>query len=230
MGELPTDDRQEDKLSMYLVVSAHLTENQTVWQAVPAFVNAENAFRAEVDGIQSLAQAQDQPSAGVTADKQRLRGEMAEAAMPVVGALKTLAAVTSDGDLAAQAGLTRSDFVYGRDTQAADRADIVHDLAAARAADLADYGIAQAQIDSLRTVIDAYRDVLTRPREVIAATAAATAQLDEAFARADAVLTGQLDNLVELFRQSQAAFYLGYQNARQIVDSPGGSPPPPPPS
>jgi len=83
-------------------------------------------------------------------------------------------------------------------------------------------------LTTLRDAIDAFRDAISRPREVISATAAFTAQLDAAFARAAAVLTGQLDNLVELFRVSNRPFYDQYQAARQIIDTGSPSPPIPP--
>ena len=58
------DNHQEDKLSMYQVVRDHLGNNQSIWQAVLAFVNAESAFRTEVAGTESLAQQQQQTSKG----------------------------------------------------------------------------------------------------------------------------------------------------------------------
>ncbi len=224
------DDHQEDKRSMYQAVRTHLGTNQAIWSGVPAFVTAEAAFRGEVTNIQSLAQDQQQPSTGVTSAKQQLRGTMADAAMPIVGPLKALAAVTQDTELAADSDFTRSDFIYGRDTVGADNADKIHGLAAARVTELANYSVTQQQVDDLRSAIDAYRDSIGRPRQVIGTKAAATEQLEAAFVRADAVLNEQLDNLVEIFRLSQPAFYLGYQNARQIIDGGGSDNSPPSPS
>lgn len=221
------NDSQEDKLSMYQAVLAVLENHQTVWAAVPAFVTAESAFRIGVNNLQSIAQQQ-QTSTGATADKQRLRVAMADAAMPIVGALKALAAVTSNGELAAECDLTRSDFLYGRDTDSAAQADRVYVLASEHAAALVDYGISSPHQTAIYDATQAYRDALTRPREVIAATSAATEQLAAAFDAADQRLNGQLDNLVEIFRTSHSTFYLQYASAREIVDSGGGSPSPPP--
>jgi hypothetical protein len=218
------NDTQEDKRSMYLAVLEVLEANQTIWSIIPAFATAESNFRVSVGDIQGLVQQQ-LPSTGVTADKQRLRAEMADAAMPIVGALKALAAVTQNGDLAAQVDLTRSDFVYGRDTIAADNGDAIYALASTHSTDLANYGIDSSHQTAIYDATQAYREALTRPREVIAASAAATEQLDAAFDTADDLLKNQLDNLAEIFRTSQPAFYLQYQNAREIVDSGGGSPP-----
>lgn len=215
------DDRQEDKLSMYQVVATFLADNQPTWTTIPVFGAARTALLTEITTIQSLGQAQQHPSTGVTLDKRELRSAMADAAMPVVGAAKALAAVTGNHDLAAQVRYTRSDFAYGRDLIAADKADIVHAVATQHAAALVSYGIAQAQLDGLRSAIDDFREISARPRTVIATRTADSAQLESAFTRADQILSQQLDNLIELFRVSQPAFYLGYQSARRIVSTGG---------
>ena len=224
------DDRQENTLSMYQVVGPVLDDNATVWSGVPAFVAARAAFLAEVTNIQTLTQTQQQPSTGVTEDKQDLRAAMADAAMVVVGPLSAYAAVTGNGDLAAQAAFSRTDFVYGRDNQAATNGDLVHSLATANATALTNYGVTAGMLTALRAAIDAYRAIIQRPRQVITTTSAATTQLDAAFTRATAVLTSQIDKLMELFRLSHPTFYQAYQAARNIIGPNTGplTPPPPP--
>jgi len=223
------DDRQENTLSMYQVVGPLLDANATVWSGVPAFVSARTAFGTEVTTIQAQAQAQQQPSTGVTADKQQLRSAMADAAMVVVGPLSAFAAVTGNGDLAAQTAFTRSDFSYGRDNDAATNGDVVHTHATANAAALVNYGVTAAMLTALRSAIDAYRASISLPRQVITTTSAATTQLAAAYVRADAVLTGQLDKLMELFRLTNPTFYQEYQSAREIIGPTGGTGPTPPP-
>jgi len=222
------DDRQENTLSMFQVVSQTMQTNQAVWSGVADVVSAVAAFNTEVVGIEGLAAQQQQSSTGVTRDKKDLRAAMADAAMIVVGALKALAARTGNDDLAAQIDFTRSSFIYGRDTQAATNGDVVHTHGTANAAALANSGITAATLTALRGAIDAYRDIISRPREVIVTTSAVTEQLDAAFARILAILTDQLDNLIELFRVSNRPFYDQYQAARQIIDTGSPSPTTPP--
>ena len=228
------DDRQENTLSMYQVVGPVLDTHAGVWSGVPALVAARAAFLAEVTNIQNLTQSQQQPSTGVTTDKQHAREAMADAAMVVVGPLCAFAAVTGNADLAAQSAFTRSDFVYGRDNQAATNGDLVHALATAHATPLTDYGVTAGMLTALRAAIDAYRAIIQRPRQVITTTSAATAQLDGAFTRATQVLTERIDKLMELFRLSHPTFYNEYQAARNTIgpngdsgDDPGEGPPTP---
>jgi len=84
-------------------------------------------------------------------------------------------------------------------------------------------------LTALRSAIDAYRASISLPRQVITTTSAATTQLDAAFARAEAVLTKQLDKLMELYRLTHPTFYQEYQSAREIIGPTGGSPPAAPP-
>jgi hypothetical protein len=56
--------------------------------------------------------------------------------MTLVGALKTMASVTKNPDLAAQVKFSLTDFTTGRDTFSANKADIVYNQAAPHAAAL----------------------------------------------------------------------------------------------
>jgi len=224
------NDRQENKLSMYLAVREVMTDNQALTAGVPAIGAATTALGAEITIIQSLAQTQKQPTQGATQSKRQLRGAMADSAVPVAGAVKALASATNNPELAAEADFTRIDFTSGRDTESASRADIVLALGTANLAALAGYGIVQATLNGLTDAIQAYRNSITRPREVITVTSAATAQLDPAFARADAILKERLDGLMEQFRLTQPAFYFAFQAAREIIDGGGSTPPTTPPT
>ena len=222
------DDRQENKLSMYLAVRLVVTGRAALWSGVPAFVAAEAAFGAEVTNIQSLGVDQISPSSGATADKEARRRVMGDKAMYVIGPTKTLASVTGNGELAAGVNFTMSDFLYGRDTLASENANAVHARVAANQAALADYGLVAADTTALRTAIDAYVAIIARPRELVTNSAVATEQLGLAFPRADMILEDRLDNLMELYRLSQATFYQAYHIARRIIDTGGPSTPPSP--
>ena len=222
------NDRQENKLTMYETVQETMAANVTITAAVPAIAPAVAALGAEITTIQTLSQTQKQPTKGATKSKSQLRGAMADAAVPVASALKALASATGNAELAAQANFTRTDFVFSRDTVAPDNAVIVKNLAIANLAALANYGAVQSDIDALAAAITAYNASITRPRQVVTLTKAATKQLEEAFARADVILNDQLDNLIEKFRLTQPAFYLAFQSARVIVDT--ASPPGPAPT
>ncbi len=222
------DDRQRAKLNMFIVVRGFLNNNAATWNGIPKFVTAKNDFDTELTGLENLSQAQKQPTTGVTANKTALRQAMGDAAMPVVGALLALAGETADAELEAQANFTRSDFVHGPEGDAADNADVVYNLASARAADLVDFGLAQPTIDALDTAIDAFRAKIGAPRLVQVGTSTVTQQIAQSIAKIDVILDKRLDKLVEVIRPTNATFYTQYQAAREIIDP--GSPSPPPPA
>ncbi|MCA9210841.1 MAG: hypothetical protein KDA55_20925, partial [Planctomycetales bacterium] len=174
------NDRQEDRFSMFLVVRGFLDQNSATVSSIPAFLAAQNDFGTQVDAIQSLSQ-QLLSSAGTTADKTQLRGAMADAAVPIAAAMRALAAVTGDNQLAAQADVTRITLIGGRDTVAADRADQLHAVATQQAANLVDYGISDSHLTTLRAAIDAYRAAVQAPQQTIAANAAVRVQINDAF-------------------------------------------------
>ncbi len=222
-------DRQENKLSMYLALLTVLGEHSAVWQTIPAFAAAKADFEAAAGEIQSLAQDQETLSAGATAQKRTLRLALADAALPVSGALVAYAGVGGDQELAGNAAVTRSDFLHQRDSAALTAGQRVHALAQTHLAALPDYGVTAPTVAALGQAVAAYAAILQRPRAVIATRAASTAQLAAAFSAADAILKKRLDPLSLAFRASAPAFYLAYEAAREIVDLSGTQSPPPAP-
>ena len=202
------NDRQENKLNMFETVHETMTTNQSIWQGVPAIVAAVTALGAVIATIQTLAQTQKQPTKGATKSKANLRTAMADAAEIVTGALKALASATGNAELAGQAHFTRTDFTSSRDSDAANDADIVRTLGTANLAALADYGIVQADLTALATATSAFRNSITRPRQVVTVTSGATAQLDPTFDRGDVILNDQLDGLMLRFRLTNPALFL----------------------
>ncbi|MFZ4682634.1 MAG: hypothetical protein ACOYMS_09045 [Terrimicrobiaceae bacterium] len=226
------NDRQENKLSMYLAVLNVLQANTATWQPKVAFTAAQGAFVTAVGALQGLAQAQDTESAGATAQKQTTRLALADAALPISGALQGYAAVIGNGELAANATVTRTDLIHKRDSAALTIGQNLLALAQANAANLVAYDVSAAAIAAFGQIVTDYAALLQRPRAVIASRAAATGQLAAAFSTVDGILKKRLDPLSLGFRASAPAFFLAYEAAREIVDNsgPGAAEPPVPPN
>lgn len=101
----------------------------------------------------------------------------------------------------------------------APRCQNIHDLGAANAAALADYGVTAAKLTELQTAIDAFADAAAKPRAAISSRAAKTATLPQLFKQADAILTDRMDALLEMFAATNPDFVATYQSARVIVNA-----------
>lgn len=214
-------DRQENKLSMYLSTLSVLNANTAIWTPKVAFAAAVTDFETSVITLQTLSQAQEAESAGATSQKQTLRLALANAALPISGALQGYAAVTGNQELAVNAAVTRTDIVYGRDNAALTVAQTLLTIAQNEVGNLADYGVLPADVIAFSALVNDYAALIQRPRAVIATRAAATGQLATQFTETDAILKKRLDPLSQIFRASEPAFYLAYEAAREIIDLTG---------
>jgi hypothetical protein len=71
----------------------------------------------------------------------------------------------------------------------------------------------------LQAAIDAYKAIVTKPRDNIVAGATVTQELSDEFDAADETLSEILDGLVVQFQATNAKFVSDYNNARTIVDT-----------
>ena len=111
--------KQENKLSMYLAVRTVCDRNNSIWQTLPAFVDASADFGTRIINIQTLAQKQAVDSTGLTLDKDQLRKAMALAAVELAKATNAYAKKIGNHDLDAKTTVSVSTYMQGRDTLAA---------------------------------------------------------------------------------------------------------------
>lgn len=209
------DERQNNKLRMYTAVETVLDAHPDALDGLSAAQAAATDFRTHLADLRTTAQAQEQyaPAGGIKAD---LRIALTDAATPVAQATATWARLTGDPLLAEQIDFTRSDFLYGREQDSLERAQLVRDAATTHAVDLTPYGVTPALLADLDAAVTAFADALGEPRHAIAERSAHTEQLDTHFDAIDGILDDRLDPLVEILRGTP--FYTEYHTARRIVD------------
>ena len=207
---------------MYVAVQVVLEQNQNIWQAVPAFGTAFTGFKNNITNINTLEQARNGSTRGMTADKQAARDAMTGAALEVAGAVAAYATDIGSGELQAKVDYSETDLNRARDTEVGTICQGIVAAANANVAALADFGVTADMLTALKSKIDAYNGTVGKPRSARSNTQAAGTSLEAEFAEADKVLSGKLDNLMVTFRTSQPSFYSAYTAARLIVSSPGG--------
>lgn len=187
-----------------------------------AFADDFAEFGDVLEGIEELAKAQAEPTTGITQDKRNLRRAMAKAAMAICGPVAAFAAKTSNRELKAKVEFRLSALLGGRDKSSLDKCQAIHTAATSVVDQLGDYNITTANLKALQQKIDAYDEILTKPREARASSKTVTQELREAFDEMDELLDERMDNLIEGFRTVDPSFVSDYENARRIGDT-GGS-------
>jgi hypothetical protein len=211
---------QEDTLNMYETVSDVLHTHDAVWNTNVPFTDAVTALDDNIDTIGNLRDQQDEDTTGVTEDKGEKRKTLEDQTFAIGSAIVFYASVNNNRELKKKVDFPRSTLERARDNELPGMSSQVHQEAVAHAADILPFGITAGMITNLGTALADYVDYISKPRAAKSETSAATEQLPQAFTDTDKVLEERLDKGMELYKTTNADFYLQYFNARVIVNSP----------
>ena len=148
---------------------------------------------------------------GRSAPRASLRQRLTKAAVPIAQALAACADEAGDPATADQFDFTPSDFAYGAEQEALDRAALTLD-AARDADDLADYGPAAA-VDALGAALEAFTEAVPSARDQIVTRRPHTAAVDRLVPQIGTLLHDRL-----MARFAGTRFDDEYRAARTVVD------------
>jgi len=210
------NDYQRTKLDSYRSVVSVFGRYPAEVAAVDALARSAAWVAEQTAALQ--AAAQDQAGYAAQGDaKASTRQALADAAVPVAQALAAKA--DEDGDTAAADlyDFDPSDFLYGPQQDALDRAGLVRDAAGAEdPAELAGYGVSAADLDALTAAYDAYDTSLPGARDAIVARSAHTATIERLVPAIGEHLRRRTDRLMA--RHRGTPFGDEYTAARTLVD------------
>jgi hypothetical protein len=209
---------EENKLSMYDAVLNLLEANAAVTGTLPAFAQAETEFQTVVGNIKAKETQLNEAVAGVTNSKHNAENEMIEDVLKAANALFVFAKRQNDEELKAISDINHSKLKKLRDTELVGKARSITDKANTNIAALNDFGITPEFVTALTEKTDAYESSLGNQAAGFAGKSAARQSLSELFTNADSILKDELDNMVELLKESNGDFYNTYKSARSIKD------------
>jgi hypothetical protein len=185
-------------------------------------VAAIAALSAELDEaireIQVLAGEQFSVTTGVADWKSEVRLEMIDRAWVVARVVRAHAIKIGDLQTSIALDISAYKLKRMRHVMLAEWATRILEKAQPLQSALEAYGLLPGQLDALDAIIAEYRNVLIAPRTARTARKAATEQLVDLFRTTDALLSDQLDAVMELYRGSDA--YLVYKSTRKVVGLP----------
>ena len=211
--------RQNAKLNMYQAAEKHVDDNTSI-AVSPAFQTAFNKFKINKVAIQAVAQQKSATLTGIAADKSNSKQTLCNLAANLAGIVFAYAAANHNETLKQEMNLPVTALVRTRDAALVPRCQMIHAKAVANFAALADFGIKDAQLDTLQTAIDAYSAETAKPRTAVSNRKTANVNLAVLFKENDAILNDQLDKLIELYRADHPDFVNTYFETRTIVDPP----------
>jgi len=212
------DDKQTRKLNMTNATLEVMDDNNALWSVIPAIVTKNGQVTTSRNEIVQLALEQGTDISGNTTDKDNKRKLMADAAYEIAKPLTTYAIDTNNEVLKGEIDFELTDFTTGKDIDARDNAQLVHDRANSNIGSLGDYNINAAMLTTLQDRINGFGAVIGRPRAARSEKKSKTEAIVDEFVLLEGFLEG-LDNLMVTFRTSESEFFDSYKTAREVVDT-----------
>ncbi len=211
---------QINKKEMYDAVSSYLDSKSALWASIPKVGEFKNQFSGVITQIETVQYAQQEAQVFLGKTKTQIKSVVAQKADILNDTLEAFALVTGDEKLRVKMSATYSDLYKMRN---ADFAPAVQAIIAAAETNsevlTTEYGVANEQIEGLKTDLDEFLAINGQPRAYKVASVEATKSLELLFEEADDILNMQLDKVMSIFKRRDPGFYNGYIAARVIVDS-----------
>lgn len=219
-------NKQENQLSMAKAVQQVLNNHIAIVSTIPAFQTAKTDLDAALNEIDVALPSQVGTTKGKAQDKEAAAGSAINAAVALLGPAKSYATAIGSNALFQAFNYSPSGLKKLRDTELLSTLALIKTNLDANVANLADYGITEANITTFGQLTDAYNALLTAPRNGITSKAAATASVAGKFEKLKPILL-RLDGLAAAQKAANAVFYTAFKTARAIVDNKGKAKPKP---
>lgn len=209
---------QINKYGMFLVVITVLERFAAVIALMPAFGKAVASFKRFVADIGKTSEDVVTGTSAKTKVKRNAANEMAATVAALLGKLHAWASDTGNTELKEKSDISESDIEAVRDAERAVYARAQVGLVDENKASLADYNITDEVIEDAIATITAFENSLGDRNTTRAKQTGGREFVTETFAKADAVLIGQIDKLVASEKKNHPDFYNEYTAARVIRD------------
>jgi Carboxypeptidase regulatory-like domain len=209
---------QSPRYKAYSLALAHLAENQSITESIPAFQPIYTSAKATLDAIKDASNRKTEKQKGFTVSKQELQEALSGQAKSIASVIATYASINNDTGLKEAMSFSKSELLYGSDEKLEGKATIIYKKAEEYADKLKDYGISRVLLDNLKNLLETYSATLNEPRSLTVERKQAGSDVEKLFKQLGQILSQQLDPLVALFAGTQPKFVEQYQLKRQIVN------------
>lgn len=213
------NDRQENKLSMYLAVKNVLDSNQKLWNSVPALVRAIQKLNDKLLTINILRAEQEASLKGVAMNKQDRKAVLIQSAIKVISKARAYAMDKNNQELAEAVKYPKTSLEQTRDTTLYHICQMIYDKSMPFINEMNEYGLTTTELNDLKSKTDAYGEIVQKPREVISKRKTTGETLNSVMSDIDKLFKDQIDNLVKTYEETNKDVVHTYKNARLIVDS-----------
>lgn len=212
-------DQQRDKLNMYVLVKDYLLASTAITGRWAAFAVLFASFVDYVAEIFRVSGLQKDDKTGVTKSKSQLRKLLIDQIVDISAKCIAYATVAEDNEFLSLIKFTKGTLQKMADADLVKTAGTFHANVLPKLALVADYDLAQADLDGLLSLNNDFMAIYTKPKGNIKATAQLTAKMNTLFAVADKVLV-KIDAMIQSALKKEPAFVDEYNSKRLIIKTP----------
>ena len=209
---------ESNKLTMYSGVITVMESNADIYTDTPVIVESLNDFKSLVEQIKNKdldfrGQTKDETAAKLIKEE-----TLVKLVLKIANALYVLGVKTKNSELQINAKVTKSELVNARDTLLVNKAMQVLTLANSYKDSLVNYGNTETKISEAQTALNEFNAAAGSQADEHAGSVASREELTQLFQKADALLTHELDPMIEMYEDIESNFYNSYLAARVIKD------------
>ncbi len=212
------NNRQENRLQMYYATRDVCRKQESLINEISLFSTAYNQFLVKINAIEDASRLQINPTTGLAVKKTQAKTDMVNSAIRIRNAMLLLATDLNDVVLKGKLTVSRSRLLRNRSTMAFQMCRIILDLVQGHAVQIGNYMISPEDIETFRTQITDYENLMNAPRGALITRKNITQQIQTLFKETDLILKEKLDHMVDMLRDSHPDFYYEYFSARMIID------------
>jgi hypothetical protein len=209
-------DRQRNKLNMYVLVKDLLLASTTITAKWTAYAALFARFESHVNEIFTVAGQQTADKSGTTKSKIQVKKLLIDKMEEVSEKCRGYATVEEDFEFLSLIKFMKSDLQKLADADLVKTAETFHANVLPKVALVAEYELTPADLATLLTLKNDFLVIYTMPRDNVQSTAQLTARLNVLFELADAVLL-KIDAIIQTARKSEPTFVETYNSKRTLT-------------
>lgn len=211
-------NKQRNKLKMYKVVISVCGEASAVTSQMPSFTQAIQDLKLITEEIDRMFVSQMERRKGVTKTLNRLKVQLNGQFAMVCSTIFVHASNTNNLQLREKTNYTLSELVkMSHYTRITTCSQLISDVRMIENI-FTDAHLNEEEFNHLEAMLNEYKILYLRPRELRVDNSMNTVELKLAFKKADTILREQADRLAVYFKERHPGFFNKYRNARKIED------------
>lgn len=211
------NNKQENRLSMYIAVRDYLGGFLTILTTLPNFQAIYTKLQNIIILIHNAGEHQEIDKSGNTAVKRRLKEELAHVAAETAIRLLAFAKLTKNEVLEKEINFTEKALLRMPDIRLRNTTQLIYNSADDNLTALATYKVTAATQEALQAAIDAFDKIIGKPRTEKVETSKATKQLIAGYKDAESILA-DLDAVMGIIRNEQVDLCNGYDAVRKVIN------------